>query len=132
MSYLLDTHVLIWFRLESKRISADHRAILNDQAQVKCISSITIWEISLKYALGKLNLGGQSPEMFFESALALGFQLAEPTPQQFASFHNLPAMPGHKGPFDRMLIWQAMQSKMTLLSSDTKLHDYQINGLKLA
>lgn len=132
MNYLLDTHILLWLRLDSKRVSAEHRAIVHDQAHEKYVSPISFWEISLKYALGKLELGGHTPEIFMESAIALGFKMAELTPQQFASFHNLPAMPGHKDPFDRMLIWQAMQSKMTLMSSDAKLSDYQISGLKLA
>ncbi len=55
-----------------------------------------------------------------------------PEPEQFASFHQLPVVFGHKDPFDRMLIWQAIQSGMTFLSQDSKLSEYYIHGLKLA
>lgn len=72
------------------------------------------------------------PEEFVSSAYKLGLQVLAPTPDQFASFHQLPKNIAHKDPFDRMLIWQAIQSGMQLVSSDNKLADYEVRGLVVA
>lgn len=128
MSYLLDTHILLWSRLEPKKLSNSHKKIINSNEQ-KFISPISIWEISLKFSLGKLNLGGHNPEEFLDSALQLGFQIAVPEVEQFASFHNLPKVSKHQDPFDRMIIWQATQSNLILLSHDNQMPKYKIHGL---
>ncbi len=132
MNYLLDTHILLWARLLPDKVPPRSRKIINDQLAVKFISPISVWEISLKYALGKLELSNYSPEQFLTSTLELGFQVLPSINEDFASFHRLPAVPGHKDPFDRMLIWQAIQSDMTFLSHDSQLPKYKIHGLKLA
>lgn len=132
MNYLLDTHVLLWFRFEPERLAPKHRAILADRSAMKFISVISIWEISLKFARGKLKLGTHTPEEFLKRALDLGFHIISPEPEQFASFYRLPAVVDHKDPFDRMLIWQAIHNDLTLLSQDGQLPQYDIHGLKLA
>ena len=131
MSYLLDTHILLWARLEPNKLSNIHKVILQSPVDQKFISTVTIWEISLKFSLGKLDLGNHSPEEFMESAYNLGFQVLSPSPEQFASFHLLPQTLRHKDPFDRMLIWQAINSKLTLLSNDQKLASYKLHGLAI-
>jgi PIN domain nuclease of toxin-antitoxin system len=132
VNYLLDTHVLLWFGLDPERISSKQRAIIDGRDAMKFISSISIWEISLKFARGKLSLGRHTPEEFLESALSLGFHIISPDPGQFASFHKLPSVVGHKDPFDRMLIWQAIQSDLIFLSQDRQLPNCDIHGLKFA
>jgi len=126
-NYLLDTHVLLWYRLDPDKISARHRRIISGKGSIKFISSLSIWEISLKFGLGKLHLGGHTPEEFMATALAVGFQIASPEPEHFASFHRLPPFPGHKDPFDRILVWQAKQTGLILLSGDSKLSEYSID-----
>ncbi len=132
MSYLLDTHALLWLRLSPSKLSLRHRKILESPGEQKFISSLSIWEISLKYALGKLALGGHTPEEFLSTAVNLGLQVVTPTPEQFASFHRLPKLKNHKDPFDRMLIWQAVQSGHVLVSSDRQVATYDIDGLAVA
>ena len=132
MKYLLDTHILLWTRLDPDKLTASQRTILSDHNTQKYISSLSMWEISLKYSLGKLTLGSHTPEEFLTSLLSLRLEVLEPTTEQFASFYRLPTVIGHKDPFDRMLIWQAIQSNVTLLSADRKLADYRLHGLLLA
>jgi PIN domain nuclease of toxin-antitoxin system len=129
MNYILDTHILLWTRLEPGRLSKPQRSVLESSADLKFVSTVTIWELSLKFSLGKLDLGGHTPEEFMSSADKLGLQIIPPTSDQFASFHRLPKNIAHKDPFDRMLIWQAIQSDMCLLSSDTRLAAYEVHGL---
>ena len=131
MTYLLDTHTLLWSRLEPSKLSPAHKRALGDTHRIKAMSAISIWEISLKFSLGKLDLGGHTPEEFLSTALQVGFEVIAPLPEHLASFHNLPAVPGHKDPFDRMLIWQAIQSKLTFLSNDPHMVNYQPHGLTL-
>lgn len=127
--YLLDTHILLWSRLDPAKLAKNQKMILEASDARKVISSISIWEISLKFSLGKLELGGHTPEEFLNSAIQLGFEVISPETTTFASYHNLPQIEGHKDPFDRMLIWQSIQGGMTLLSSDPKLSEYKPAGL---
>jgi PIN domain nuclease of toxin-antitoxin system len=130
--YLLDTHTLLWSRLEPSKLPSVHRQILSDAGTIKAISTVSIWEISLKFALGKLELGGHTPEEFLSTAVHIGFEVVAPLPEHLASFHNLSAVPGHKDPFDRLLIWQAIQNNLTFLSSDNRMASYRPRGLNLA
>lgn len=129
--YLLDTHTLLWSRLEPSKLTNLHQEIICSRDEQKLISTISIWEVSLKYSLGKLELGGHTPEEFLSTAKEIGFQIMAPMPEYFASFYRLKPIPGHKDPFDRMLIWQAIQSNLTLLSSDTDFPKYKPEGLRL-
>ena len=85
----------------------------------------------MKFLLGKLDLGDHTPEELMLGAYDLGFQGLSPSSEQFASFHKLPRVLRHKDPFDRMLIWQAVESKMIFLSSDKELPSYKIHGLQV-
>jgi PIN domain nuclease of toxin-antitoxin system len=132
MTYLLDTHILIWTLLDPEKLSKSHQNALNDALTHKLISVISIWEISLKFGLGKLDLGGHTPEELLAAATQLGLQTVSPEPSTYASFHNLKLNPVHKDPFDRMIIWQALQDGLTLVSYDSKMSQYRPQGLKLA
>lgn len=132
MNYLIDTHILLWARLHPEKLSSAHRDILQSPSGKKCISTISIWEISLKFSIGKLSLGTHTPEDFIQTAKQAGYHILEPTPECLASFYRLPQELKHKDPFDRMLIWQAIHDKYTLLSSDNKMPSYRTHGLKLA
>ena len=115
MNYLLDTHILLWARLDPAKLSKTQKDIIASPEYQKFISVISVWEISLKFSLGKLQLGDHDPESFLATAKNLGFQLALPEHEYFASYHRLGKVPGHRDPFDRMLIWQAICSGMTFL-----------------
>lgn len=129
MNYLLDTHILLWARLDADKIKANQKAIIESASDEKFISSISVWEISLKYSLGKLDLGGHTPDEFIAGMYKLGIKSITPTNEQWSTFYLLPKMPGHKDPFDRMIIWLALNSGMTLVSSDNNLHEYKPQGL---
>jgi PIN domain nuclease of toxin-antitoxin system len=131
MKYLLDTHTLLWARLSPDKLKKTQKAIIESSEEEKFISSITAWEISLKFSLGKLDLGGHTPDEFIGGIYKLGIQIITPTAEQYVTYYLLPKMDMHKDPFDRMLIWQAIQNNLTLLSSDRKLSGYKIHGLTL-
>jgi PIN domain nuclease of toxin-antitoxin system len=62
MIYLLDTHYVLWSLFEPAKIADSARQILENETDIKLISGVNLWEISLKYSLGKLELGGTEPD----------------------------------------------------------------------
>lgn len=129
MNYLLDTHILLWAILSPKTLSQKATEILLDPEQTKYVSMLTFWEISLKYSLGKLDLTGIMPEQFPTLVRETGFEIATLDIEIVASFYKLPQT--HKDPFDRMLVWQAIMNKYTLISKDATLAVYKPQGLNM-
>jgi len=128
--YLLDTHVLLYTILNPNRLSTAHKELLAGKEQFY-FSNLSIWEISLKYNTSKLKLNGYNPETFLKLSKQAGFNLSEVSVTEIATFYKLPYMDNHKDPFDRMLIWQCIHSKMILLSEDRKFELYKEQGLQV-
>ena len=131
MNYLIDTHYLLWALIEPTKIDKKAVKILEDEEHVKYVSSVSHWEISLKYALGKLELRGTTPDEILETSIECGFELLSLSASDAASYYQLPKLNNHKDPFDRMLVWQCIQNDFTLLSADGRLSGYRKSGLKL-
>ena len=74
MKYLLDTHVLLWLRLDPEKLNPEHKKIIESSENEKFVSAITLWEISLKYALGKLELGEHTPDEFLAGIYKIGLK----------------------------------------------------------
>jgi len=129
MSYLLDSHTFIWAVFNRKKLSAKVSRLLEDATNRVFISSVSFWELSLKYRLGKLDLIGISPEELPILAQESGFEFLPLIPSEAAGYHLLEA-DWHRDPFDRMLIWQAITHDLTLLSKDNTISQYQSVGLK--
>jgi PIN domain nuclease of toxin-antitoxin system len=130
MSYLLDTHVFLWALFSPNKLSDKVFRILSDASNPVNVSAINFWEISLKYGLGKIQLSGVEPKDLTEYALEAGFGLLPLDPEISATVYQLEA-DFHKDPFDRLLIWQAMKSSMTLISHDERVKAYQEKGLSV-
>lgn len=130
MKYLLDTHYFLWSILNSVKLpKAVKDLIVNQQNQV-FISSITLWEISLKTSIGKLKIEGFSPADLPGLCSKLNFEIAALSEAESSTYHLLKA-DYHKDPFDRMLIWQSITKGYTLVTTDEKVKKYATEGLKL-
>lgn len=129
MRILIDTHIFLWALMSPEKLSQPVRETLIKADQV-CISSISFWEISLKFGLGKLELKGLKPEDLPKAAQVSGFKVLECDAQLFASSHQLKNI-GHKDPFDRLIIHTAIQNQLVLISEDNAFADYVSQGLKL-
>jgi PIN domain nuclease of toxin-antitoxin system len=108
MIYLLDTHVFLWTIVDPKRLSEKAISLIENNEHTIFISAVSLWEISLKYALGKLNLIGLEPNGLLNQARDLGFDLIPLSPELAASHYKLNNN-WHRDPFDRMLVWQVIQ-----------------------
>jgi len=114
MKYLLDTHYVLWTLFEPTRIDVEIKKIFKDNNITKHVSGITIWEISLKYSIGKLELEGTNPYEIYEKIEESGFKLLQIENYLFSSYYKLSKKNDHKDPFDRMLIWQAITNDFIL------------------
>jgi len=130
MNCLLDTHTFLWAAMSPEQLSRHARATILDAANDIHVSAVTFWEVSLKCALGKIELQGTTPAELPDAARQMGFTLLTLAPQDAATFHQLPRGQ-HKDPFDRMLVWQSICQHLTLLSKDPDLRQYQPHGLRV-
>lgn len=129
MIYLLDTHTFLWFLLSPKELSKKVREIILDEENEIYISVISFWEIAIKFNLGKIKLHNVELESLPVWSEKAGLVILDLRAKEAASFYQLPKS-HHKDPFDRMLIWQSIQNKMTLLTKDSDLKSYEKLGLK--
>lgn len=118
MRLLLDTHIALWLVRDAPELSAEARRLINN-ADAVFVSSVSVWEATIKVAIGKLPL---DPARLESQLLAAGVQ---PLPLSWAharALHGLPML--HRDPFDRMLVVQAMSEPLHLLTHDAALAPY--------
>jgi len=128
MRILLDTHYLLWSFMETYKIKpALFDLLLNEENDI-FYSQASLWEISIKYNQGKLVLKGMNPEEFYEEINNSFLLCKKLENEDLISFHKLPIE--HKDPFDRIMIWQCINSEITFLSSDGQCKNYEKHGLK--
>ena len=123
MILLLDTHTLIWALEDNPALSAAAREAIIDGNNIVFVSAVSVWEISIKKALGKLD----APDTLLEEIERHRF-----TPLEIALEHGdragkLP--PIHLDPFDRMLIAQAQSEQLTLVTRDPEIQKYRVHCL---
>jgi PIN domain nuclease of toxin-antitoxin system len=114
---LLDTHLLLWALADPARLPSTARRLI-DQSEV-FVSAASIWEISIKAALGKLTA---DPREVVASLGPAGFLPLAITEEHAARVAGLP--PIHRDPFDRLLVVQAIVEPMRLLTTDAVLGGY--------
>lgn len=128
MIYLLDTHTLLWAIIEPARLSDKVKDIIEAPEHRILVSVLSFWEISLKYALGKLAMEQVVPDDFPVLCEKMGVEVLPLSAEQCASYHQL-ARFYHKDPFDRMLVWQAKQLNIPILSKDDQIKQYESEGI---
>jgi PIN domain nuclease of toxin-antitoxin system len=126
---LLDTHSLIWYALDDPRLSTTTRALIKDPDNLIMVSPASYWEIAIKVSIGKLNLNQP-----YEDFLALcqgpsGFRVLPIEPAHTTRLVTLPFPRGHKDPFDRLLIAQAIVEDMPIISVDATFDAYPVRRI---
>lgn len=130
MNYLLDTHIFLWAIFSPEKISKNIKKILADRENIKYVSSVTFWEISLKFSKRKIDLQGILPDQFPGIAINDGFEILQLDENVTSSFFKLPKIK-NKDPFDRMLAWQAICNNYILLTQDKSFMEYEDQNLKV-
>ena len=114
---LLDTHLLLWAVAEPRKLPSGARRRI-EEADV-FVSAASLWEVSIKAALGKL---AADPAELLAEIEPAGFTLLPITGEHAAAVAKLPAV--HADPFDRMLVAQAKTEPLLLLTNDAVLAAY--------
>lgn len=125
MRLLLDTSVLLWWFLADRHLGRDSRRII-DSAPDPVISPVSVWEISIKRGVGKLSV----PEDIFDRINTAGFRSLPVGFGHAVAAGALP--PHHRDPFDRMLVAQAQTEGLTILTSDRRMHNYDVAAVSVS
>lgn len=127
MNLLIDTCTFLWITKGDGHLSTNVCAAFESPANTVFLSSISAWEICIKYDLGKLKLPyppGQFIPCERKRHLISQLELSEND-----TFHLAHLPPIHKDPFDRMLICQAIENGLTILTPDEYIHRYPVKIL---
>jgi PIN domain nuclease of toxin-antitoxin system len=122
MNLLLDTCTFLWIVTDAPELSESARELFQDPTNAVYLSSVSAWEIAVKYLLGRLPLP-EAPERFVGPMRSR--HGIEPLPLEEEAALMLPRLPElHKDPFDRMLVCQALTHQLVLLTPDALIRQY--------
>lgn len=130
MNFLLDTHAFLWFVNDHFSLSATAKDSIEDQQSLVYLSAASIWEMAIKSSLGKLALP-VSLQQFVDAHIARNeFGVLQITAEHAEEVAKLPfPKSGHRDPFDRMIIAQAICHDLTIITRDAAFGDYPIHRL---
>ena len=123
MNLLLDTHIVLWALADDAALPASARAAITDGTNRAVVSAVSALEISIKRALGKL----AAPDDFEDAIARSGFEAMSITMAHARRAGSLP--PRHDDPFDRMLIAQAIEEGLTIVTVDAQFSEYGVGVL---
>ncbi len=118
MNLFLDTHILLWWLDDNRLLSRQARDAIATTENLIFVSVAVIWEIRIKQALGKLEI----PQDFLTTLKRQGFEILSITANHAYKVGELPMH--HRDPFDRMLIAQAMEEGLTIVTHDQLFKKY--------
>jgi PIN domain nuclease of toxin-antitoxin system len=124
MNLLLDTHAFIWFVEGSPELSSKAKNSILDVNNIKYVSIVSLWEMSIKLAQGKLDLNN-SFDTVLNDIYDNGFQLYDINFSHI--LENTRLAWHHKDPFDRLLISQAIVDNLSVISKDENFPNYPIS-----
>jgi PIN domain nuclease of toxin-antitoxin system len=123
MRILLDTQVWLWMLVEADRLGSAQQ-ILVDRRNELLLSAASTWEISMKHALGRLQLP-QDPALYVPERLRMTG--VKPLPITYTDTLALASLPmHHNDPIDRLLIAQARSLDLTIMSADPQFRAYDV------
>ena len=128
MRFLLDTHAFLWYITDDPRLSSDCATAIQEESNEVFLSVVSVWETLAKHQLGKLPLPSPADEYLVrrrEQHAIASLPFDEPS---LAHLLRLPLH--HRDPFDRMLICQALQHDLRVITADAQFVRYPISVLR--
>ncbi|EKD72957.1 MAG: hypothetical protein ACD_45C00501G0002 [uncultured bacterium] len=127
MKVLLDTQAFLWLSVDSAFLSKKSKKVFLEEKNDLYLSLASVWEMSIKTSIGKLKVPG-SVEAFVLTQLHENSILQLPIHfRHVARVEDLPFC--HRDPFDRLLISQALEEKMAILSNDAVFDKYAVDRI---
>ena len=122
MGLLLDTHVVLWWLADDPVLPDEIKNRLDHEPDAY-VSAATVWEVAIKQAIGKL----PEPAGLPERIRSCGFAELPISSQHAMTAARLPLI--HRDPFDRMLVAQAQDENLTLVTRDPRCRKYEVTVL---
>ena len=123
MSYIMDTHTLLWSMYRVEQLSDKVKDII-ENADTLFVSKVSLWEIAIKQSLGKLEFT-QSVVDIANECIRQDIQLLDIKAEHCEIIKTLPML--HGDPFDRMIIAQAIEKNLSIITKDEKIPGYPVS-----
>jgi PIN domain nuclease of toxin-antitoxin system len=124
MKLLLDTHALLWYYLGDAQLSTPAQKAIEDDSNDKYVSPASYWEIAIKIVLGKYRLAEDYDDFIQHAIFDNGFRILPIRPRHTSELIGLPRY--HNDPFDRLIIAQTINEKMSVVTCDSAFAPYPV------
>ena len=127
MRLLLDTHVFLWFISGDAHLPGAFRDAIRDPANEVYLSVASVWEVVIKYGLGKLPLPAPPEDYLPRQRERHGIASLPIEEATLTHLAKLPLL--HRDPFDRILVAQSLQHDLTVVTVDDAVRAYSVKLL---
>ena len=124
MKVMMDTHAFLWFIEGDVNLSQSARILIENMEYQKVLSIASLWEMSIKASLKRLELKADFPTIIKQYVYGNGFDLLSIKPEHLEQLARLPFY--HKDPFDRLIIAQAITDNISIITKDSMFKNYPI------
>jgi PIN domain nuclease of toxin-antitoxin system len=125
--FLLDTHTLIWWMTDDRRLSKTAHSLIAERDNVSLVSAVSAWEIATKVRLGRLPAAADLAQSFVADVTRERMDILAVSAEHGIRAGSLPG--SHQDPFDRMLIAQALAENVPIVSNDRAFDQYDVTRL---
>ncbi len=131
MKLLLDTHVVLWAITDSPRLSDPIRHDIADPRNTVFVSVVTLWEIAIKATLARRGIGAMpvGAREAHDLCRRAGYHVLAVSPEHAIAVERLPNL--HADPFDRLLVAQALDEPLRLVTHDAAVAAYSDTIIRL-
>ena len=124
MNYLLDTHTLLWITTEDLKLSENAKDLyLNNENEI-LLSMASIWELAIKSSINKISFDTTLEDYIEQHVRSNNIKILDIELSHVIRVENLPFH--HRDPFDRLIIAQAIEEKLPIISKDSFFDKYDI------
>jgi PIN domain nuclease of toxin-antitoxin system len=127
MRLILDTHVFLWYIVGDARLPTTFRDAIRDPANEVFLSVASVWEAVIKFGIGKLPLPAPPAEYMPLQRRRHGIASLSIDEGALVHVSKLPQL--HRDPFDRMIMGQALQHDLTVVTVDAAVRSYPVKLL---
>ena len=124
MKLLLDTHTFLWFVNDNPKLSDRLKDLIEDENNVSYLSVASLWEMSIKFNLGKLTLDPNYEEFVDREVATSTLQLLNIELEHLRINATLPFH--HRDPFDRLIIAQSIVEEIPIVTVDSAFDKYSV------
>lgn len=125
MKLLLDTHIFLWFVNDNPQLSNHLKDLIENENNVSYLSMASLWEMSIKFNLGKLTLDPNYEEFVETEVTASTLSLLNIELEHLRI--NATLLLHHRDPFDRLIIAQSIAQNIPIVSVDSAFNKYSVS-----